>query len=117
MDLTPFTQSDTFDVVIHDPKTGKPSDIIITVYGSDTKEYRAAQAKVFKGKSTEEDGNLLLAAVTKDWVNVDYEDKKNIKCSPATVLKIYKAVPSVRKQVDLAVHNSVNFMQGKGLKH
>ena len=77
MDLSTISHKVTTDITIYDP-WGEPTDIVVTLYGRDTKEYRNAAlelARESQGANESQDetdrrGARLILAAVKDWRNV-----------------------------------------------
>lgn len=120
MNLNELTSSDTFDVIILHPITGKKTDITITVYGADSKKYKNINHRTRNDKlrnmrrketseNIEERSLKLLAGITKSWKNVK-EDKKQIECNAKNALYVYEKFDFICEQVDKAVHDRENFL-------
>jgi hypothetical protein len=113
MDIGLLTQSDTADCVIVDPATGEQTDIVITVYGQDSTEYRAALVEAARQVSKDEDNEdrafEFLAKLTKSWVSVERNGKK-LPCNKKNAVIVYSTCGTIRKQVDRFIADSKNFM-------
>jgi len=108
MDLSLLVANPTADCVIKDPYTDKDTDIIITVYGPYSKEYTAA----FQAQAKREDTETfdLIADLTVDWINVDFEGNP-LEFNKANALKVYGIKHSVVKsQVEGFILNGRNFL-------
>lgn len=114
MDLQSFTQSDTFELIAKHPITGEDTDIKIVLYGSDSKQYRAALSSLTETES-EKRGLELLALCTKSWENVDFNGK-SVELNKANAMMIYTEVPFIMTDVNEAVFKRVNFMNSLGKK-
>lgn len=114
MDLSPFTQSDTKEIIIKDPVTGEDTDIKMVVYGSDSKHYRSAISSLTE-KGDDKRGIELLAKLTKSWENVEY-DGKSLACNVENAMMIYANVPFLAAELEKVMFNRVNFMKSLGKK-
>jgi hypothetical protein len=88
MDIRSFTRKDTATVPIQDPLGGK-TDIVVEVYGRDSKAYRAAALEIGRemqeneplkegedgDKVLAERGAKLLQACIASWKNVEADGK------------------------------------------
>ena len=87
MDLSSLISNDTAECVIVDPRTGKDTDILVTVYANHTAEGKAARAKA--GDMGDVDNFAgYLADVTIDWVNVEL-DGVSLECNRKNALDVY----------------------------
>ena len=115
MDISLLTQSDTADCVIVDPATGEKTDIVITVYGQDSAEYRTALVEAARkaAKSDDEQGEQrafeFLAKLTKSWSGVEQGSKK-LSCNMKNAILVYSTCGTIKKQVDRFIADSKNFM-------
>ena len=80
MDIRSFTRKDTATVPIQDPLGGK-TDIVVEVYGRDSKAYRAAAVELARdfdatdeAKANERGAKLLQACIA-SWKNVEANGK------------------------------------------
>tara|TARA_R110000851_G_scaffold304132_1_gene461914 strand:+ start:219 stop:557 length:339 start_codon:yes stop_codon:yes gene_type:complete len=87
MDLSSLINNDTAECVIVDPRTGKNTDAVITVYGRHTAESQSAIAKAGDLADINNFANYL-ADVTVSWVNVEFEGKP-LKFDRKNALDIY----------------------------
>tara|TARA_R110000782_G_scaffold109324_1_gene198296 strand:- start:253 stop:591 length:339 start_codon:yes stop_codon:yes gene_type:complete len=87
MDLSSLINNDTAECVIVDPRTGKNTDIVITVYANHTADSKSARAKAGDIADVDNFANYL-ADVTISWVNVEFEGKP-LKCNRKNALDIY----------------------------
>lgn len=110
--------SDTTDVTIYDPRTRKDTDVVITVYGRDSKIYRDTirtqvnrrtrqvgrriSSVTISAEEMEEEALILLVKCTKDWRGV-VMDGKELPFSPENARMLYEKVPVIREQVDEAI--------------
>lgn len=113
MDISLLTQNDTADCTIVDPATGLDTDIVITVYGQDSMQYRsellAAARKESKDDELNERGLEFLAKLTKSWEGVEYEGKP-LKLTLENAIFVYSTSGTIRKQVDRFIAETRNFM-------
>ena len=86
MDLSLLIVNNTAECVIFDPRSGKNTDIAITVYATHTAESKAARAKL----TDVTDANIAnyLADVTVSWKNVELNGKA-LDCNRENALAIY----------------------------
>ena len=80
MDIRSFTRKDTATVPIQDPLGGK-TDIVVEVYGRDSKTYRAAAVELARdfdatdeAKANERGAKLLQSCIV-SWQNVEVDGK------------------------------------------
>lgn len=129
-DLTP--KSDEIEVVLVHPNTGEPlmngdsdEEMTITVYAPHTKEYRSAlfeQAELQiarnqkGGKKSQQfleqqdSGIELMARITKKW-DITYDGVKP-RLTFERALGVYKDCFWMKKQIETAIDDSLNFMKG-----
>lgn len=111
MDISKLQTSATATCVIKHPVTGEDTDIKITVYGFDSKEFRtislARAKKAVDGAeiSSEE----YLASITISWENVDLNGKP-LKFTPENAVTVYETSAPIRNQVDAFVMKTANFL-------
>lgn len=120
MDLSSVQVKPYSDLVVKHPVTGEDTDIIISLYGKDSKHYRdlwqgtlklAAESKS-KGKVNFESEALdIYIMCTKDWINVEL-DGKPLKCTKDNVKKIYEDenYAWLHEQVITFMENRANFI-------
>lgn len=120
MDIGNLCTSDTAECVIKDPSTGSDTDIRITVYGSDSRQFRKvvkAQAKaavVAKAEGRELEDSIekdaeYLADLTDGWEGVQMGGK-DLPFSRANAVKVYTASAIVRNQVNHFITRQANFL-------
>ncbi len=112
MDITEFAQSDTCELDILHPITGKKTDIKVEVHSMDSKQYRKAMAAVKDEKDPALNNVKILAMMTTGWKNISYKGKK-LNYSQKNAIKIYVDGPWIANQVEAGIFNRVNFMKGK----
>lgn len=111
MDLSVFEQDETCDVIIVDPTTGENTDIIIVVYGMDSKQYRKSKAILDASDIDPDDKpERLLAMLTKSWKNLDYKGKA-VELTLDSAEDIYKKIPIIYDQLEKVIFNRVKFMK------
>ena len=130
MDETAFDASsliadvDEVEVEIINPLTKKKTGLFITVLSRDSDVYKSVtkqqgnqRFKSFGRKTSspgltveelEEESLQLLVACTKSWRNMLYRGQE-MEFTTANVRIIYENVPTIREQVDDAVHDRGNF--------
>jgi len=118
MDILKISTKETADCVINDPRTGDPTDIVITVYGSDSNKFRAlaktaAQERI-KNKSdidasTVDDDAKFLADLTQGWKGVEMGGKV-LEFSKANAVKVYTLSAPIRNQVNQFIVRQANFL-------
>lgn len=120
MDIGQLTTSETAECVIKNPVTGDDTDIVIILYGQDSKKFRElvkAQAKIaaeLKGKGKELEDSIerdadYLAELTAGWRNVEF-DGKHLEFSKANAVLVYTMSAPIRNQVNLFIARTVNFL-------
>lgn len=98
-----------YDVAITNPATGKDTDLIFTVYGSDSRTLENARIKYFRAmKDSEDDTDAILkalceflAAATKGWSGM-MENGKEVPFSHEKAADIYYRYKGLREQIDKA---------------
>ena len=118
MDIRSFTRKDTATVPIQDPLGGK-TDIVVEVYGRDSKAYRAAAVELGReiqeneplkegedgDKVLAERGAKLLQACIASWENVEANGKP-IKAQSVAALDMLKdeSLDWFVSQIHAAIH-------------
>ena len=121
MDLSSLVVSATSGLTIKAPVTGVDTDIVITLCGKDSDEYRAAYTVMVKAisanpnQSNAEFAKLdaaVFAACVVEWVNLDL-DGDPLECTPENVLRLFNdnRFRWLHEQVIEFVGDRVNFMQ------
>jgi hypothetical protein len=110
MDISLITQKDTADCVIVDPVTGKDTDIVISLYGVSSSQYRNIARKLLADKSKDSVENDIeyLSVLTVGWKNIE-SGGKPLKFSPENARKVYE-VSTIRGQVIQFIHDVRNFL-------
>lgn len=111
------------EVKILDPKSGEPTDIVITVVGSDSKTYRNAVAlAAYEHKmGGDDDSEMLerletvisrqystLAACTTGWEGIEL-DGETLEFSRENALKLYSRFDWISQDVFVHIKNRENF--------
>lgn len=132
MDLSQFDTSReglTSDLVLLHPTKGTPladedgKQVVITLLGSDSKEFRAAAHAVAnkrlsrKGRrqqrataeEVEQAAIETLAAITAGWSNL-VVDGETLPCNKKNVISVYNRFPWILEQVEEHVHDRENFL-------
>jgi len=125
-DLTP--KSDTVDVVITHPSTGKPltnddgSEMVIVMYATHTTEYKAEVHRQtnlklkrmeksgkmsITAEELEESALLHMAKATKEW-DITYDGEKP-KLTVDKAKEVFGAAPWIKAQIEEALAESVDF--------
>jgi len=98
-------------------ENGKKLDAFITICGVDSKVYRKAKNEMRREivKDLNADYEDLraktLADITISWRNFT-DGKKKIKFNKKKIEQIYLNAPYVMDQIDLFLHNRLNFTKG-----
>ena len=124
MDFKPFDgPADAgADLVVLDPGTLEPTDVVITLAGQDSKAWRRATREAGRramdsvrdggGRKalelTESNGTFVLARATLAWKNVEL-DGKQLECTQANAEMLYSTFPWLREQVDRFVGDRSRF--------
>ena len=101
------------DLVINHPLTGDETDIIISVVGSDSRQYRQAYAEEIRRAYTEKpshdesDARVYSQCIT-GWSGIE-ENGKEVEFSPEAALNIFSKYQWICDQVGLAVDARANF--------
>jgi len=123
MDLSSLFASDTAEVTIKHPKTGEPLDMVVTVAGNASEEYRKVRTELAKRRiestrsitveELETSAMRLLVACVKGWkgiqmAGVDYPysaaNAKELLSNPGYFW--------LKEQIETAVGDVANFIQG-----
>ncbi len=121
MDLNAIVIEETSECVIKHPTTGEPTDIVINLYGQDSKVYQKASKKnlntiLKKGtKNTNADqvearSLDLLAACSASWANM-VVDGEELECTTQNARDVYKRYAWIKEQVDEHLGDRANFLQ------
>lgn len=105
MDLALLTTSDTADCVIIDPYTGDETEIVITVYGIHTQQFRDG-VKLYP---SDEQYSEFLAHITQDWTGVELEGK-TLKYNKDNAIKAYSTSIVLRNQVSSFIKDLKAFL-------
>ena len=120
MDIRSFTRKDTATVPIQDPLGGK-TDIVVEVYGRDSKAYRAAAVELARdfdatdeAKANERGAKLLQACIA-SWKNVE-ADGKAIKPDSDEALAMLKdeSLDWFVSQISVAIQKRSLFFSKSG---
>ena len=115
MDIRSFTRKDTATVPIQDPLGGK-TDIVVEVYGRDSKVYRDAAVELARdfdstneAKANERGAKLLQACIA-SWENVEAEGKP-VKAQSVAALAMLKDedLDWFVSQINTAIHKRTLF--------
>lgn len=120
MDLSELKPKDTFTFNLIHPGDGSVLDTTITVYGSDSKKYKAALHRIrndrlnsrgqkMTSEVAENNGIEILVACTDSWENMVF-DGEELECTKENVRRIYKEFEWIYEQVDQEVGNRANFL-------
>ena len=119
MDFNKFVSADTAECVIKHPVTGEATDMVISVYGMDSKKFRAltldAQKSALKAKASKEDDDTIeqdcrrLAELTAGWKGVD-DGGKAVPFTVSAAADVYMRAPEIRRQVDRFIFQVANFL-------
>lgn len=117
--LANLTFRETFVAPISHPLTGEPLEtddgkpMTVTLYSSDTKQYRQAAAAVSaesEGMDGVEIAARIIAGCVKEWtVQVDPDGSM---APVEDALSVILAHPWLRRQLDVAIHDRANFFAG-----
>lgn len=103
-----------FECNLLDPSTGKPTDIVFNIIGSDSRVYREAKSKSYRsaalGVSVDEISAEVYSSCVKDWSGLAMGDDE-IEFSPEKCIEIFTKFPWIMDQVGLAVEKRANFMK------
>ena len=115
MDIRSFTRKDTATVPIQDPLGGK-TDIVVEVYGRDSKAYRTAAVELARdfdatdeAKANERGAKLLQACIA-SWENVEANGKP-VKADSVAALNMLKdeSLDWFVSQIHAAIHKRTLF--------
>jgi hypothetical protein len=120
MDIRSFTRKDTAKVPILDPLGGK-TDIVVEVYGRDSKTYRKAAVELARdfdatdeAKANERGAKLLQACIA-SWENVEANGKP-VKADSVAALNMLKdeSLDWFVSQINAAIHKRSLFFTKSG---
>ena len=101
------------DMIVQDID-GNDTDATITLLGSESKVGRKLMLDFMRsikdGKSEEGDSDKILSELTIGWKNIKIEGKE-VKFSKEKAYELYRDYPILKKQVDIFVSNSKNFVK------
>jgi len=120
MDFNAFVSTDTASCTIKHPVSGETTDIVISVYGMDSKKFRQmtldAQKSALKAKAAKQEPEdsvekdcERLAELTAGWSGIE-DGGKPIKFSKAAAIDVYMRAPEIRRQVDRFIFQVGNFL-------
>jgi hypothetical protein len=124
VDLGTLKAKETATMRLRDPNTGKDTDAIFTVYGTDSDVYRKAKLKIdrarakkFTGRRSpnldpaeiEHENLIILAACIKDWQNLWFGSEE-FPYSAENAVRLLEEVPEVFDQLDQFVGDRRNFL-------
>lgn len=121
MDLNDIVIEETATCVIKHPTTGEPTDIVINLYGEDSKVFQKASKKnlntILKKGSRKTNADQvearsldLLASCSASWENMKLEGEV-LECTFENARKIYKRFAWIKEQVDEHLGDRANFLQ------
>lgn len=120
MDLSGLKSNDQFEFYLRHPVTDEPTDILVGVYGSDSRKYKAVshslKNEVLSGgkrtsESAEARGLKLIAQCVYRLDNCIIEGEE-IAPDPKGVERVCKEYPWAKDQIDQAIHRRDNFLPG-----
>lgn len=120
MDVLTLCTKETAECRITHPATGEATDIVITVYGMDSRKFREivkaglkarVDAKANGGGEVDSDQVNLerLADLTVGWEGVEFGGKP-MKFSRENAIKVYSLSAPIRGQVDAFIGRVSNFL-------
>ena len=120
MNILDICTKDTADCVIVHPVTGEETDIVITVYGMDSRKFRTISKEIARrrakdreeGKEVNEiqEDSEMLAELTVGWKNVEMGDGKEMEFSRENAVKLYFLCAPIRDQVNRFIARVGNFL-------
>jgi hypothetical protein len=117
MDISSLRPLEEVEVKITHPVTKEETDIVFTVYGTDSKAYRQAVRDVMvrrmantdaASSELEDDGIEILAHCTKGFRGLTI-DGKEPEQSLDGFIKIFSEFHWIKEQVDIFIGNKSNF--------
>ena len=108
---------------IKNPLNGEPTDVFITIMGSDSREWRAAKknqtSQILKAKSQGKEESLdfdrmdvdALLSVTIDWRGI-IKDGEEFEFNKKNARELYQDAPGVVSQLLEFLGNGENFIGG-----
>lgn len=113
MDLLYLTQKDTGECVIKDPFTGEDTDLVITVHGPGTEQYKTA-IKLIMAKEGEAKDAEALATATVGWSNFE-SNGEPFEFTKENATMAYQASIPLRLQVSDFLFGIRNFLPKRAL--
>jgi len=112
MEISQIATKDTTDVTIKDPRTGQPTDIVITIYGMFSAVFRQAFLEFCrrspKASLADLDG-VALAELTKGWRGCQ-NNGKSYSFSKANAVALYESSGVLRSQLISAILDESRFL-------
>lgn len=118
MDISNLKFGGEFDLVITHPVTFKPTDIVITLVGGDSKEYRNGQAEQFREAAKSKSGKpedfdyIPYLRCVKGWKGLEFEGEElEFSFEKAVELFTDDKWLWIYNRIVEAVINRLNFME------
>lgn len=120
MDLSGLKPNDQHEFYLRHPVTDEPTDILVGVYGADSRKYKAASHALKNevlsgGKRTSESAEIrglkLIAQCVYRLDNCTI-GKEAIPCDPKGVERLCREYEWAKDQIDQAIHRRDNFLPG-----
>lgn len=119
-------------IEIYHPKTNLALGITVTVCGTDSDTYKKIQRKQLNRRLEQQSRNRkmqmtaeeleaealdVLVACTKAWATgqtaaIELNPDEWLDCTPENVRRVYEELPWLKEQVDQAIGDRSNFLQG-----
>jgi hypothetical protein len=121
IDLSSLQFADTYVMPVIHPSTGMHIDgMTVTLKSKHSPEWKAKVSELARNapktakpdlERSEKIGTELLSVVVVDWTGFE-ENGKPVKCSRDAAKDLMTRYPWLRKQIDAAVDEDTNFLQG-----
>ena len=123
MDLSSLFASDTAEIIIKHPKTGEPLDMVVTVAGNASEDYRKVRTELAKRRiestrsitveELETSAMRLLVACVKSWKGIQMSGVEYpYSAANAKELLSNPGYFWLKEQIETAVGDVANFIQG-----
>jgi len=123
MDLSSLFASDTAEITIKHPKTGEPLDMVVTVAGNASEDYRKVRTELAKRRiestrsitveELETSAMRLLVACVKGWKGIQMSGVEYpYSTANAKELLSNPGYFWLKEQIETAVGDVANFIQG-----
>lgn len=126
MDLSILKSNDTCVVNLRHPATNEPIGLTVTIYGADSRQFKAEQHKIrnerlkIDGKVTSEQSDRfaleLILNITTGWSGDWIFSGEQLQFSRPNLERVLREIPAFREQIDRAIGDRSNFLEALPVK-